>query len=59
MLDLLFWKMFIFLIPWRKGIVKRGFNDKIALRVIEKDTDTEADFIEREKLLNMVLVVLK
>ncbi|KAF2593351.1 hypothetical protein F2Q70_00043184 [Brassica cretica] len=32
--------------------------DKIALRVIGTDIDTEADFIERERLLSVVLVVL-
>ncbi|KAF3610881.1 hypothetical protein DY000_02044441 [Brassica cretica] len=51
--------MSIFLMPWRKGIAERGVNDKIALRIVGKDIDTEADFIEREKLLSVVLVVLK
>ena len=51
--------MSIFLMPWREGIVERGVNDKIALRVVGTDTYTEADFIEREKLLSVVLVVLK
>ncbi|KAF2606659.1 hypothetical protein F2Q68_00043998 [Brassica cretica] len=32
--------------------------DKIALRVIGTDIDTDADFIERERLLSVVLVVL-
>ncbi|KAF2534289.1 hypothetical protein F2Q70_00030229 [Brassica cretica] len=45
--------------PRRKCIVERGVNDKIALRVVGTDKDTEADFIEREKLLSVVLVVLK
>ncbi|KAF3515874.1 hypothetical protein DY000_02058719 [Brassica cretica] len=40
-------------------IEERGVNDKIAMRVVGKDTDTEDDFIEREKLLSVVLVVLK
>ena len=45
--------------PWRIGIEERGVNDKIAMRVVGKDTDTEDDFIEREKLLSVILVVLK
>ena len=55
----MFWKMSIFLMPWRKCIVEREVNDKIALRVVRTDTDTDADFIEREKLLCVILVVLK
>ncbi|KAF2570956.1 hypothetical protein F2Q70_00001400 [Brassica cretica] len=51
--------MFIFVMPWRKDIEERGVNDKIALKVVGKDTDTEADFSERKKLLSVVLVVLK
>ena len=51
--------MSIFLMPRRKGPVECGVNDKIALRIVGKDRDTEADFIEREKLLSVVLVVLK
>lgn len=58
-LHLLFWKISIFLMLWRKYIVEHGVNDKIALRVVEKDSDIETDFIEREKLLSVVLVVLK
>ena len=50
--------MSIFIMPWRKCIEEREVNDKIALRVVGKDTDTEADFIKREKLLSVVLVVL-
>ena len=51
--------MSIFLMPWRKGILERGVNDKIALTIVEKDADTGADFIEREKLLSVVSVMLK
>ena len=50
--------MSIFFMPWRKCIEECGVNEKIALRVVGKDTDTEADFREREKLLSVVLVVL-
>lgn len=58
-LYLLFWKISIFLMFWRKYIVEYGVNDKIVLRVVEKDSDIEIDFIEREKFLSVVLVVLK
>ena len=49
--------MSISMLPWRLGFQEHGVNDKIALRVVGEDT--EADFIEREKLLTVVLVVLK
>ena len=43
----------------KKCIEERGVNDKIALRVVGIVTDTEANFIERKKLLSVVLVVPK
>ena len=46
-------------VSWKIGIEERGVNDKIALRVVGIDTYTEADFIEREKLFSVVLVVPK
>ena len=45
----MFWKMSIYLMPWRKDIEEHGVNDKIALRIVGKDRDTETDFIERKK----------
>ncbi|KAF3485681.1 hypothetical protein F2Q69_00053515 [Brassica cretica] len=46
-------------VSWKIGIEERGVNDKIALRVVGIDTYTGADFIEREKLFSVVLVVPK